>query len=105
MAAMGGHSFAAETALIASRNAGDDDLVADVKVAHSRTDLLDDSDGFMAQNAALRNDGEVSFEDMKIGAADSGSDTDDGVAGWWGEAHLPRRGTGALNRRRGRREP
>ena len=55
-------------------------MIARLKYRDSGTDLIDNSDAFMAQNTARLATWQIPFEDMKIGAANCRPrDFDDGV--------------------------
>jgi hypothetical protein len=81
VAAMGVHAASAEIALQTGSDARDDDPVSDMKFSDTGSDLLDYSDPFVAENAALGDGREISLEDMEIGAANcGGGDPNDGIA-------------------------
>ena len=70
--AMGGHAAPAKLTLSARRDARDQDSIALVKAADTGSDLIDDPDPFMAQDATFRDGGHVSFQDVQIRTADGG---------------------------------
>ena len=80
VAAMGIHPSLAEVALQAGRDARDEDSLSRVKAGNARSQLFDDADPFVAENAAVGHGRDVSLQDVKIGSADRRRrDSDDGV--------------------------
>ena len=76
------HLLPTEVALEASSNAGDDDPVSDVKLRDGGSHLLDETNSFVSENTAVGDGREISFQNVKIGSANSGSGkSDDGIAG------------------------
>ena len=64
----------------AGRDARDQDLVTGLDIPYGRSNRLDGTDGFVAENAAVADRRDVSLEDVKIGAADRhGVHSNDGV--------------------------
>ncbi len=69
MATVGIHTSLAEIALQARRNAGEDDLVSNVKLRDARSDLFDYTNPFVAENASIGHRREISLQNVKIGSA------------------------------------
>jgi len=54
--------------------------IADLEVLHCTANFSDGADTFVAQNAALGDGGDIAFENMEIGATNSGGvDLDDDI--------------------------
>src|ERR1700691_1698170 len=62
------HLLAAIDAFSAGANAGDQNMIARLKYCDGGTDLIDNTDAFMAQNTAGLATWQIPFEDVKIGA-------------------------------------
>ena len=69
VATVGIHAFSAEIALQAGSDARDDDLFSNMKLRHSRSDLLDYANSFVTENAAVGHGGEISLQNVEIGSA------------------------------------
>ncbi len=65
-------ALAAVPAAAAGGDAGHEDAVADSDALHAGPDGLDGADGFMAEDAAVDDGGNVALEDVEVGAADGG---------------------------------
>jgi len=63
------HLLAAIDAFSTSADAGDQNAITRLKYRDGGTDLIDNTDAFVTQNAAGLATWQIPFEDMKIGAA------------------------------------
>jgi hypothetical protein len=80
MSTMGIHTSPAEIALQAGSDARDYNFVSNVELRDARSDLFNDANALVAENAALDHRREISLQNMKIGPTDRGSsNSHDGI--------------------------
>src|SRR6202049_2343616 len=67
--------------LVPGSDARDDDLLSDVKLRDSRSDLLNYTNALVAENASIGHGRKIPFQDVKIGSANRRSrNPHDGIA-------------------------
>src|ERR1700676_2048621 len=64
------HTLSAEVTLQAGSNTRDDNSVSDVKLQHSRSHILNDTNALVTEYASIGHCWKIALQNVKIGSAD-----------------------------------